>query len=131
MHAFLVDLDNKPGALANVADALGRKGINIENIAGATCGDAGRVAVIVADEAGARAAFQAMGAKFEELETVETTLAHSPGSLAGAARRLADAGVNIDAILPAGMSGGNVTVSFVTNDAARAREVLSTATATR
>ena len=129
MHAFLVDLDNKPGALANVADALGRKGINIENVAGATCGQSGRVAVMTADDAGARAALQGIGVTFEELETVEASLAHQPGSLAAAARRLADAGVNIEAILPAGMSGGDVTVSFVTKDAARAREILSTATA--
>ncbi|HEY8439327.1 MAG TPA: ACT domain-containing protein [Candidatus Limnocylindrales bacterium] len=131
MHAFLIDLDNKPGTLADVADALGRKGINIENIAGATCGDHGRVAVVTADDAGARQALRGIGATFDELETVEASLANKPGSLAEAARRLADAGVNIEAILPAGMSGGNVTASFVTKDAARARDVLSTVTASR
>jgi hypothetical protein len=131
MHAFLVDLDNKPGALAKVSEALGSKGINIENIAGAACGDGGRVAIVTRDPAGTRAALQTAASTFKELETVETSLAHRPGSLAQATRRLADAGVNIEAILPAGMSSGDVTVSFVTSDAAKTREILATATATR
>ena len=131
MKAFLVDLDNKPGVLADVADALGSKGINIENIAGATCGDKGRAAIITNDDAGTRAAFGAKGLKFTEIESVEASLAHKPGSLAQAARRLADAGVNIEAILPAGMSGGDVTVSFITDNPAKTREILATAAAGR
>ena len=35
MNAFLVDLQNKPGALATLAEALGAKGINITGITGA------------------------------------------------------------------------------------------------
>jgi len=131
MHAFLVDLDNKPGTLAKLADALGSKGINIENIAGASCGDSGRAAVVTSDDAGTRAAFGSAGFTFKELETVEANLAQKPGSLAQAARRLADAGVNIEAILPSGMAGGEVTVSFVTNNPAKAREILATATTRR
>jgi hypothetical protein len=131
MHAFLVDLDNKPGTLAKVAEALGSKGINIENIAGAACGDGGRAAIVTADQAGTRSALQAAQVTFKELETVEASLPHRPGSLATAARRLADAGVNIEAILPAGMAGGDVTVSFVTSDPAKAKEILSAAMAAR
>ena len=131
MHAFLVDLDNKPGTLAKVADALGSKGINIENIAGASCADGGRAAIVTTDLAGTRSALQAAGATFKELETVEVSLPHRPGSLATATRRLADAGVNIEAILPAGMAGGDVTVSFVTKDPAKTREILATTTAAR
>jgi len=131
MHAFLVELPNKPGALADVAEALGKKGINIENIAGAACGDSGRVAIMTADEAGTRAAIAAAVLKSQELETTEVSLAHSPGSLGQACRRLADAGVNVEAILPSGMSGGQVTVSFVTSNPAKTKEILATAGAAR
>jgi hypothetical protein len=132
MHAFLIDLDNKPGTLASVAEAIAAKGINIENIAGAACGTGGRAIVVTADDAGTRAALAGAGVTFEELETVEASLAHQqPGTLAKAARRLADAGVNIEAILPSGMAGGDVTVSFVTKNPAKAREVLATTTASR
>jgi hypothetical protein len=34
MNAFLVDLENKPGALATVAEALAAKGVNITGVSG-------------------------------------------------------------------------------------------------
>ena len=126
MHAFLVELDNKPGGLAAIGEALGSRGINIENIAGSACGSSGRVTIQTSDDAGTRQALGALGLKVDEMEIVEASLAHQPGSLGKAARRLADAGVNIESILPTGMSGGEVTVGFVTNNPAKTREVLST-----
>ena len=54
-------------------------------------------------------------------------LRQEPGTLAKAARRLADAGINIEALLPIGMEGNEVHVAFVTNDAVKARQVLSSA----
>jgi hypothetical protein len=131
MIAFLVDLENKPGALASVAEALGAKGINITGAAGASCGDSGRAAITTADDAAARQVFQTLKVPFKEYEATEVSLAHNPGTLGQAARRLANAGVNIEAILPTGMSGNNVSVAFVTNNAAKAKEILATAGAAR
>jgi hypothetical protein len=131
MNAFLVDLENKPGALADVAEALGAKGVNITNVTGATCGNGGRAAITTADEATTRSVLQGINAKFKELEITEASLAHQPGSLGKVARRLAQAGVNIDAIFPTGMTGSEVSVGFVTDNAAKAREILSTVTAGR
>jgi len=131
MNAFLVDLENKPGALATVAEALGAKGVNITNVTGATCGDGGRAAITTADDATTRSVLQGINAKFKELEITDVSLAHQPGSLGKAARRLAQAGVNIEAILPLGMTGGEVSVGFVTNNATKAREVLSAVIAGR
>jgi hypothetical protein len=74
---------------------------------------------------------QGINAKFKELEITEASLAHQPGSLGKVARRLAQAGVNIDAIFPTGMTGSDVSVGFVTDNAAKAREILSTVTAGR
>jgi hypothetical protein len=129
MHAFLVELENKPGGLASIGEALGSRGINIENIAGSACGSSGRVTILTSDEARTRQALGALGVKVEELEVVEASLAHQPGSLGKAARRLADAGVNIESILPTGMGGGEVTVGFITNNPAKTREILSTVSA--
>ncbi len=131
MNAFLVDLENKPGALATIAEALGAKGINITNATGATCGDGGRAAITTADDAATRLALQGINATFKELEITDVSLAHQPGSLGKAARRLAQAGVNIDAIFPMGMTGSEVNIGFVTNNPAKAREVLSAVTAGR
>jgi hypothetical protein len=131
MIAFLIDLENKPGTLASVAEALGTKGVNITGVAGASCGDSGRAAITTADDTAARQVFQSLKVPFKEYETTEVSLANSPGSLGKAARRLSNAGVNIEAILPAGMSGSNVSVAFVTNNAVKAKEILATAGAAR
>jgi hypothetical protein len=131
MLAFLIDLENKPGALATVAEALGAKGINITGITGASCSDSGRAAITTADDAAARSVFQTLKVPFKEYEATEVSLAHTPGSLGKAARRLANAGVNIEAILPTGMAGNNVSVAFVTNNASKAKEILATAGAVR
>ena len=125
MNAFLVDLENKPGALATVAEALAAKGINITGVSGASCGDGGRAAFMTADPAATRSALEGIKATYKELEVTETSLRHEPGTLAQAARRLADSGVNIEAILPTGMSGNEVSVGFVTNNPTKAREILS------
>jgi hypothetical protein len=126
MHAFLVELENKPGAIAAIGETLGSRGINIENIAGSACGSSGRVTILTSDEAATRQALGTLGVKVDEIEMVETSLPHQPGSLGKAARRLAEGGVNVESILPTGMSGGEVTIGFVTSDPARAREILST-----
>jgi hypothetical protein len=131
MIAFLVDLENKPGALATLAEALGAKGVNITGVSGASCGDSGRAAITTADDATARTVFQTTKLPFKEYEVTEVSLANSPGSLGKAARRLADAGVNIEAIMPTGMSGTNVSVAFVTNNPSKTREILATAGAAR
>jgi hypothetical protein len=129
MNAFLVDLENKPGALAKLAEALGAKGVNITGVSGASCGDSGRAAITTADDPTARTVFQSLKMPFKEYEATEVSMAHTPGSLGKAARRLADAGVNIEAILPTGMSGNNINLAFVTNNASKAREILATSAA--
>jgi hypothetical protein len=131
MTAFLVDLENKPGAIATIAEALGKQGVNITGLSGATCGDSGRVAITTADDVSTRTVLQNLKAKFKEYEVTEASLANKPGSFGMAARRLADAGVNIEAVFPTGMSGNDVSVGFVTNNPVKARDILATAASHR
>ena len=127
MQVFLVDLMNKPGELARVTEAIAAKGVNITGISGATCSDSGRAAVMTSDDATTRSALTDSGFKYTEMEATDTALRHEPGTLAKAARRLADAGINVEALLPIGMEGSEIHVAFVTSDAAKARQVLSSA----
>jgi hypothetical protein len=128
MNAFIIDLKNEPGALATVAEAIAEKGIDITGFTGATCGDTGTVMLLTNDEAGTQRTLTARGLKHRSIELVTTGLENRPGTLAMATRKLADAGVNIEAAMPTGMSGGNVTIAFATDNPARAREVLGTST---
>ena len=125
MKAFLVDLENKPGSLARVAEAIAAKGINIEGISGTTGDTSGRVAIVTSDEGATRTALTEAKASFKEVEATETSMRHAPGTFAKAARRLADAGINVEAIFPTGMQGQDVTVAFVTDQPAKAKEVLA------
>ncbi len=124
MNAFIVDLKDQPGELARVTEAIAAKGIDIGGFAGATCGGSGAVVLITNDESGTRSALAATGSAIREVELVTVSLENRPGSLAETARKLADAGINIEAAMPTGMSGNDVHVAFATSDPARAREIL-------
>jgi hypothetical protein len=125
MHAFVIELADKPGALADVTEAIAAKGVNIVSLSGTTCGDMGRVAIATDDAANTSAALSAAGAKFEQKEITTAPLPHQPGSLAKAARQLANKGVNIESVLLLGMSGNDIDVGFVTSDPAMARDALA------
>lgn len=130
MNAFIVDLMNKPGELARLAEAIAQKGINITGFAGATAGGAGTAVIVTNDEAGTRNAISEKGFRAREIELVMAALENKPGSLAAAAKKLADAGINVEAALPTGMSGENVSIAFATDNAAKARELLGAAAPT-
>jgi len=124
MQAFIVDLPNRPGSLADVAEALGAGGINITATSATTSGSAGTVAFSADDDAGARSVLQAHGWTFREVELVVASLEHRPGSLGAAARSLADAGVNLESMFATGMDGGRVQIAFGVSDAGAARAAL-------
>ena len=127
MNAFIVDLSNQPGELAKITEAIAHKGINITSFSGVTCGGSGAIALLTNDEAGTRRALGDAGYRAREIEVVTASLEHRPGTLAEVARKLADAGINIEAALPTGMVGSNVTVAFATDQPAKARSLLAAA----
>jgi hypothetical protein len=124
VNAFIVDLKNKPGELANVAEAIAGQGVNITGFTGATFGDTGSVALITSDEAATRRALTDGRWTYRPVELVTAGLADKPGSLGTVTRKLANAGVNIDAAIPTGMSGGNVHIAFATDNPSKAKEAL-------
>jgi hypothetical protein len=124
MRAFIVRLENRPGSLADLTEALGERGINISAVSGMTWDEGGGLGLITNDEAGTRSILDDRGADYREIELVSAELDDQPGSLGAAARRLAQKGVNIEALIPTGMQGSRVSVAFGVNDAAAAREVL-------
>jgi hypothetical protein len=112
MNAFVVELPNQPGSLAMIAEAVAERGINITAFAGATSGELGTVSFTTDDESGTRNALGEKGWVYREVPIVRASLDHRPGTLATAARRLADAGINIETVFVSGMEGGKVVVAF-------------------
>lgn len=124
MNAFIVELENRPGELARLAEALSEKGINIVGISAATSGSSGAIGITTNDTDGTAAALDAAGIEHRQVEMVSASLEDRPGTLAQATRRLADAGVNVELVLGTGRSGTRVDVGFGVDDAAAARAAL-------
>jgi hypothetical protein len=124
VDAFIVDLTNKPGELAKVTEAIAQQRIDITAFSGSTCGDSGSLALVTNDEARTRRALSDGQWTFRSVELVEATIANRPGGLAEVARKLADAGVNIEAGFPIGMTGSDVQVAFATDNPSKAKQVV-------
>jgi hypothetical protein len=131
MNGFVIEADNRPGEIARVTEAVAAKGINIVSTASLAFGDRGAIGLITNDEAGTRGALDDAGIGYREIEIVGFTLPDKPGALAEASRRLADAGVNIEFLLPTKIGGGEVTVAAGVDNASVARDTLGEAAGAR
>jgi hypothetical protein len=127
MNAFIVEAQNQPGELARVAGALGDRGVNITTGAAIGLGSGGGFGFLTNDEAGARSALQGAGIDFREVEVIPVSMADEPGALATIAKRLSDAGVNIEFLIPTGMSGGKVNAAVGTDNVSAARSAIGQA----
>ena len=92
-----VIMPDRPGTLAEMGEVLGKAGVNIEGCCGFAVGNEGVIHILVEDAEAARRALQATGFKVSaERPVLVTNIADKPGELGKLARRLANAGVNID-----------------------------------
>ena len=90
-------LDDRPGALAEMGDALGRAGVSIEGGGVFVANGIGVAHFLFNDGAAARRALEDAGIKVvEENDVLVQRLRQgTPGQLGMNARRMAEAGVNI------------------------------------
>ena len=130
MRAFIIKLENRPGSLADLGEALAERGINITGIAAMTWESAGTMGLITNDDAGTRSVLDDRGVEHRSIELVSAGLEDRPGSLGAAARLLADKGINIELVMPTGMQGGRITVAFGVADPAAALDALGELAAT-
>ena len=126
-------LDDRPGALADIAEALGRADINIDGICGFACDrkvgeDREFVThfthILVDDAVAARRVLKA--AKVDvvaETEVIVPDVRDAPGELARVCRKLGDSGINIDFFYT--VSKNRVVLGV--NDLAGARKLLGSA----
>jgi hypothetical protein len=92
-----VVLEDRPGSLAELGEATGRAGVNIEGLC-AFPSEGGAIAhVVVEDAAGARRALEDAGFEVRgEREVVVLDVEDRPGVVGEVAGRVAGAGVNLD-----------------------------------
>ena len=89
-------LDNRPGMLARVCDALAEAKINIYAISTSDTVDHTVIRMVVSDPAKALQVFEEHGTLVVEDDVVIIEGDNKSGSLAKIAHRLTDAGVNIE-----------------------------------
>jgi hypothetical protein len=102
MKDIAVILENRPGALADMGEILGKNGINMEGLCGIPLNDEGLIHILVEDETVARYVLESAGFKVSAVREVLVLdighIAGKPGSGGKMARKIGNVGVNIDLI---------------------------------
>lgn len=100
MRDLTIRLQNRPGALAEMGEALGAAGVSVEG-GGAWVGDGQAIAhFLFADGAAARKALEEKGIEVlaDREVLVQRLKQDQPGQLGKLSRLMAEAGVNIEVI---------------------------------
>ena len=102
MKDLTVILENKPGSLADLGDTLGKNGINMEGLCGFPLKDEGLVHILVEEETTAKYILEEAGFEVRAIREVIVldigNIAGKPGTGGKLARKVGNAGVNIDLI---------------------------------
>ena len=123
-NQFVVQLNNEPGAMASLAEALAARGVDLRAIGGGGIGDSGHVIMTTADDATTKQILDEGGYTYIEGESFLAEVDDRPGGMAALSRQLADAGVNIYGHLFLGRWGDRAMFAFVVDDPDKARPIL-------
>jgi hypothetical protein len=121
MKDLAIVLDNRPGSLADMGEALGKAGVSVEGGGAWLCDGKAIAHFLFEDGTAARKALDAAGIKvLAERDVVIQRLKQGvPGQLGKIARRMADAGVNIEVQY----SDHDNQLILVVDDVAKARAI--------
>ena len=94
-----VVIDDLPGSLAQVSETLGNAGINIQGYCSVPFSGKSYLHILLDDPGNARKALEAIGLQVgQERRVLTVDMEDSPGELGKVARKIANAGVNIDMV---------------------------------
>lgn len=119
---FTISLENRPGALAEVARTLGSAKVNILTLLGTAQGTGGTVELVVDDTRRARKALDEAKVSYRETTADEYELPNKPGALAACLETLARRGVNLNSICATVTKGGKKAVLVYTAAPAEVKE---------
>jgi hypothetical protein len=100
MVDLTIQLENRPGALAEMGEALGEAGVSVEGGGAFVVNDAGVGHFLFNDGIAARKALEAKGISVVQVREVivQRLNQEQPGQLGKISRMMANAGVNIEVI---------------------------------
>jgi hypothetical protein len=122
---LVVKLEHRPGTLAALSELLGANDVDIIALAVlATSGNEALAHMVVEPADVAVKVLGESGAKLERVrEVLVVTLDDEPGALGRYTRRLADAGINLEAVYVAGDQDGSKQLVMAVSDLERARGI--------
>lgn len=115
---FTVNVENRPGAVAEIAKTLGNAKVNILALLATAQGTSGVVELVVEDAKRAKKALDQAGLAYRETAAEEYELQNKPGALAECLDKLAAKGVNLNSICATAAKGGKKAVLVYTVEAA-------------
>ena len=121
INQLSIFLENKPGTLVLVTDALGRAGIDIRAMSLADTQDFGILRLIVGDAEGAKRILSDIGCVVSITQVIGVAVADTPGALTAVTSLLCEHGINIEymyAFLTSRGSTAYVVLRVNDNDAA-------------
>jgi hypothetical protein len=124
MRDCSIQLTNKPGDLARVAQALARRGVNIKSLAAMSINGVAMARILPDDIVVARSAFEEAHVRFTESEVHLVLLENQAGVVASVTERLGGAGVNLEAVYITGVADGLIELAIVTDNPKKAKKIL-------
>jgi len=126
---FAVRIENRPGAVAEVAKTLGNAKVNILALLATAQGTSGTLQLIVEDTRRAKKALDDARISYNETTGEEIELPNKPGALAQSLEKLAAKGVNLNSIFATAAKGGKRAVVVYVVEAQEAATTTTTTTA--
>ncbi|UCE91447.1 MAG: ACT domain-containing protein [Methanobacteriota archaeon] len=119
---FSVKLENRPGELARMTEALSKEGVNIRAIS--TEPHAGLIRMVASDETKCRQCLQRMSIEFSERNLLVARVEDRPGELARISSMLSKEGVNIDGAYLLDKDSGIAQIALAVSDEDKAKNTL-------
>jgi len=102
MKDLTISLENRPGTLADLGELLGKNGINMEGLCGFPLRNEAIIHILVEEETTARYILEEAGYEIRAVREVLvidiSNIVGKPGTGGKMARKIGNAGVNIDLI---------------------------------
>ena len=123
MRQFEILINDRPGELAKVTDALATNGVNVMAIASERCENP-IIRIVTDDEQSTRSALKKANMKFKENELMVIELQDRPGELSKMAKKLAKSGVNVESIHILSRGNNKTSIALVVDNYKKASEIL-------
>ena len=114
---FTIAVENRPGAVAEIAKALGNAKVNVLSLLGTSQGTSGTIQLVAEDARRAKKALDEAKISYQETAAEQYELPNKTGALAQCLEKLAAKGANLSSIHATALKGGRKAVVVYTVEA--------------